>query len=198
MQPALQLVSQVLGSQHPATWVWADVRKLRPVEDARGATGSRLTWKFCTSPDHEVDSASLTGLVREWIEFVDICKSGFDTTGYVCEILKQTIEWNIQSQFRVSPADGAQSGNSDKRSYGSTLIERTQGVSPGSPFKIRISIAADIIWPLLVDEYSPAEKAATTLMVAGTMLHEISVRLHMNITSSYEEALIATYADQMR
>jgi hypothetical protein len=43
------------------------------------------------------------------------------------------------------------------------------------PFTIRISISADYIWPLLVPDYSTAEKAACSFTLAATMLHELSV-----------------------
>ncbi|KAJ4385473.1 hypothetical protein N0V93_009901 [Gnomoniopsis smithogilvyi] len=175
LQPALQLVSQVLNSQHPATLVWADVRKLRPVEDSRGATGSRHSWKFYTSPDHDVDVEKLTGLVANWDDFVAICASGFDTTRYACEILKRTIEWSIKSQWRVcGEHNNVAATDRSASAYGATTLGRVLNPASTTPFKIQISIAAEMLWPLLVDEYSPAEKAASTTYVAVTMLHEIS------------------------
>lgn len=164
-------MSRVLDSQHPATYVWADIRKLRPVEDDR-AEDSDTTWEFKTSPDYPVDADKITGSATTMPSFMAICASGFDSTPYVCEILKQTIEWNIKSEYRVSPAEG-----NTARSLGLTDIERyEESGGPGEhPFGITINIAANLMWPLLVDEYSPAEKASATLNIAGTMLHELAV-----------------------
>ncbi|KAJ4406956.1 hypothetical protein N0V82_010023 [Gnomoniopsis sp. IMI 355080] len=115
-------------------------------------------------------------LSRNWDEFIDICASGFDTTSYVCEILKHTIEWDIRSKWRIASTSndkGAASGDSDS-AYGATFVHRVEDPSSQTPFKIKIHIAAELIWPLLADEYSMAEKASTTMYIAVTMLHEIS------------------------
>lgn len=175
LQPALQIVSQVLNSQHPATWVWADIRKLRPVEDSRRSVSNRY-WKFYTSSDLGVDVPSLTGEALNWPDFIDICATGFDTTGYVCEILKRTIEWNFGSMWRIFGDDG-DPDSASSRAFGTTAVERTEK-PPGQPsFKIKVYIAAELVWPLLADEYSTAEKASSSMFVAATMLHELAVSL---------------------
>lgn len=174
LQPALQLVTQVLNSQHPATWVWADIRKLRPIEDSRRGS-SRRYWKFYTSSDLGVDVASLNGEALNWAEFINICASGFDTTAYVCEILKRTIEWRIGSNWRIFNvnSDGTDDYDGGSRAYGTTTVERQGNSQP--PFKIQIWIAAEYLWPLLADEYSTAENAACSMYIAATMLHELAV-----------------------
>lgn len=183
MQPALQIVSQVLNSQHPATWVWADIRKLRPVEDSRRSGSSRY-WKFYTSSDLGVDVASLSGEALNWAEFIDICATGFDTTGYVCEILKRTIEWNIGSMWRIFGDEG-DSDSAASRAFGTTAVERTKKLPGQPPFKIKVYIAAELVWPLLADEYSTAEKASSSMFVAVTMLHELAVSLGSPLFSIY-------------
>lgn len=136
--------------------------------------------------------AGVTGLARQWVDFIDICGSGFDTTGYACEILKRTVEWEIKSQWRIiSPNEKSPAA----RSYGSTFVVRTKEGSSEPPFKIRICIGAELMWPLLADEYSSAEKAATTLFVAGTMLHEISVSLDLMLCPAAYNYRFLDYAD---
>lgn len=39
MQPALQLATTILNSDHPATWAWADIYRMRPCRDSRIAPG---------------------------------------------------------------------------------------------------------------------------------------------------------------
>lgn len=153
------------------------MRKLRPVEDSRRKQGDdENKWKFSISPDYSVDPLEITGEAVNFPEFMAICASGFDSTPYVCEILKRTIEWNIISQYRIND-------DWDEPTLGDTTIASQDPLLPGRPpFKIRINIAANIMWPLLVDEFSTAEKAATTLAIAGTMLHELSVSTILTAT----------------
>lgn len=39
----------------------------------------------------------------------------------------------------------------------------------------RCSISAKLIWPLLVDQYTEAEKVGYRVIIAVTMLHELTV-----------------------
>lgn len=162
--------------------MWADVRKLRPIEDLRDLPrehraqgvddghrqrGIHRKWRFALWPDATADPSQMAGLARLWDDFTSICESGFDTTPYVCEILSRTIEWAVAPTYRISQ-------DNLRRSYGNTSCS-TAGATKDRPFLIKVNVAADLLWPLLVDEYSPAEKAAATVYVAVTMLHEISV-----------------------
>lgn len=93
---------------------------------------------------------------------------GFDTVKYACEVLKRTIQWEIRSKY-----DNEEDEEDWMIPMGSTQIvpQRT----PNKPFTIRITISAEYIWPLLVPDYSTAEKAACSFSLAATMLHELAV-----------------------
>lgn len=150
-----------------------------------------------------MDADTLTGLVATWRDFVDLCESGWDSTPYVCEILKETLEWVLVPEYRVD--DPQPDKISNQPVLGCTIIERNADPQqpPGvPPFTIKINISTSFVWPLLVDEFSPAEKAATTLFLAGTMLHELSVSLdllHPQTHTSLQDGLcrLLTHRDSM-
>lgn len=125
---------------------------------------------FEINPDFSGREEDLDDYTRKWDCVRQLVKSGFDTTKYVCAILKHTIQWDILPMFHMmydqSPEDPF---------YGSCRIEGDDAPSAKRPFKITISIAADLVWQLLVDEYSTAEKAAVSFTLANTMLHELAV-----------------------
>lgn len=172
------MVSKVLYSNHPVTWAWADIYRLRPIRDGRAP-----------SPEHRISSLTKAHLDRgvseqEWFamwlgdydsqnwypEVAALYNAGFNSMKYVCEILKRTITWEINSKYGAD--DYGMSG--DQQRMGFTQIE-PEPADPSQPFGIRISISADYIWPLLVKEYSAAEKAACSFTLAAIMLHELSV-----------------------
>lgn len=183
LQPALQLVSKVLASDHPMVWAWADVRKIRPIRDYRDKIQDPTKDLIQEQRDMGITRASLHALWPDFVgeltelshrdmrmdELVEIYETGFDTTRYVCEIVARTLEWDIRPMYRMDR--NRRGGEEACCGTTHTLIQ------PGStlPFKITISIAAEYVWQLLVDEYSPAEKASVTFHLASVMLHELTV-----------------------
>lgn len=170
--------------------VWADLRKLRPcrgLQDAMRRNGpdehkAELSnsdiqlgidrknifsiWPEFSGLEQDLDSIS-----EQWDEMREICRRRFDSTRYACEILKRTILWDMNSQYRHRGGTKGQ-----ERLDGSTGITNiNSGANP--PFRINIVLSADYIWPLLVDTYSPAEKASASTLIAATMLHELAVSL---------------------
>lgn len=169
--------------------IWADTRKFQPVRGTRdtlndddmtmldGIEGEHMDRSidrkniFAIWPEFSGLAEDLPEECAGWEDLVEICRLGFDTTRYACGILARTIEWDIQPRYRVM--DDAASSNS--YSYGSTGLRKANRV----PFRIQIAIAADQIWQLLVDDYSPAEKASVSFNIASTMLHELAVSVSL-------------------
>lgn len=167
------------------SFIWADARKFQPVRGPRdtlddddktmlnGIEGDQMDRGidrkniFAIWPEFSGLAEDLPDECAGWEDLAEICRLGFDTTRYACGILARTIEWDIQPRYRVM--DDAASSNS--YSYGSTGLRKANRV----PFRIQIAIAADQIWQLLVDDYSPAEKASVSFNIASTMLHELAV-----------------------
>lgn len=48
-------------------------------------------------------------------------------------------------------------------------------------YRYRITISAHLIWPLLRDEYTRAEKAASSLHIASIVLHELGVSHYLRM-----------------
>lgn len=70
------------------------------------------------------------------------------------------------------------SPSQDQGCYGFT----EKSASPPGVFNIHIS--AQLIWPLLVPEYSESEKLCSHFMIAVTLLHELMVRFQGTFISS--------------
>lgn len=188
IQPALQLVTKFIRCNHPSILAWADVRKLRPVTDTRdtledpeGAlkqpeasnAGIDRAYYFSMWPEFSGLEGDLDSLSQSWDDIREICQAGFDTSPYAFDILMATLRWEFSSQWRSGNICGC---TGDRRTDGSTGFEvNTSGSGP--PFFLVIELSVDVIWPLLVDEYSTAEKAAASFSLANTMLHELAVSL---------------------
>ncbi|ROW04465.1 hypothetical protein VMCG_04940 [Cytospora schulzeri] len=176
LQPTLQLVSKVLYSDHPATWAWADIYRLRPV---RGPMEPDKSYKTrCITEEHRRNGIFQQEHFAVWLgdydpsywypEIEELAYSGFDSVAYTCEILKRTIQWEIRSKFYGDEDD--KPGSSENMGFTQIIYQGDDSL----PFITRIGISADYIWPLLVPDYSAAEKAACSFTLAATMLHELS------------------------
>lgn len=93
---------------------------------------------------------------------------GFNSVFWVCEILRKCLVWDLTAKYEENGPDGP-------HVMGLTALDQDPSNPPDQPFFIQISISVDYIWPLLIDEYSPAEKAACSWSLASTMLHELTV-----------------------
>lgn len=54
------------------------------------------------------------------------------------------------------------------------LIRNVEGQTVPT-YRYRITVSAHLLWPLLRDEYTRAEKAASSLYIASVILHELGV-----------------------
>lgn len=93
---------------------------------------------------------------------------GFNSVFWVCEILRKCLVWDFMAKYDEAATDA---------DHMMAITELGQDASnpPDRPFFIKISIAVDYIWPLLIDEYTQAEKAVCTFTLASTILHELTV-----------------------
>lgn len=172
------MVSKVLYSDHPITWAWADIYALRPVRGPHEPTQQERTrqlgsghWRRGVRQQEHF--ALWLGGYDESNWFPEIRRlraAGFDSVKYACEVLKRTIQWEIRSKYDGPDGDKGPEGKSE---LGFTML--VPQLSTTEPFKIRIGLAAEGIWPLLVQDYSTAEKAACSFTLAATMLHELTV-----------------------
>ena len=180
LQPALALVSKILWSDHPTTWVWANIYRMHPVLDGRRADDERRTEDIL--PDHLAAGITEQEWFAIWLGKINESKwypeqealhsAGFSSRKYVLQILKRTIQWQINAKHLLDETED---------DMGFTQV--IPATDPNLPFTIRVSISADYIWPLLVKDYSEAEKACCSFVLAAIMLHELSV-------SQFESSLL--------
>lgn len=95
---------------------------------------------------------------------------GFESVRWVCEILKECLTWELNAKFTESSGDSAADNQMAWTNLRCSRRERNR------PFSIHISLSVDYIWPLLIEEYSQAEKAACSFTLASTIVHELCVR----------------------
>ncbi len=162
MQPALQLASRILAARHPYWLTILDLYTRRPVP----------TWQDTRSDDEK--SGSVEDRNAMWPgpydlnnmhkPNVDLYRMGFDWVGVTSDLLAHCLRFCLTSAV----APGEEEGNS---SYGCTHIEDMN--SPN--FRINISVAAELIWPLLSGTFTRTEKANVSLNLAATILHELAV-----------------------
>ncbi|KAI3393511.1 hypothetical protein diail_4188 [Diaporthe ilicicola] len=174
LQPALQLASNILNSEHPATWAWADIYKMRPCRDSREAPGMVQTML----PEHFAADVTRKDYYAvyvdedpdEWFpEVARLKELGFNSVRWVCEILRRCLVWEFNSKY--TNVYGTSQPYDHQMAF--TVIDGHHP-EPNRPFVIRISLSADIIWPLLIEEYSQAEKAACSFTLAATIVHELT------------------------
>ncbi|KAI1340251.1 hypothetical protein F5Y15DRAFT_423229 [Xylariaceae sp. FL0016] len=166
LQPALKLASLIIQSKHPQIEAllnlytrqripnWQDPRRL---EDAR--TPNLV--KYVLEDDMDLN--------KGWPELQALHAMGYDWKQNTWAVLEQFITWDIGTIF-VHP---------DSAEYQkSSAYAVTTKYDFGDHSKILMSIGAELIWPLMVPDYSPREKLTASFQIAVVMLHEMSHGIH--------------------
>lgn len=158
MQPALQLVTRVLNSNHPFWMAILNMMNRKPVNPSRyplhGHTNLSLVsiWEQLKNPHLHNEAKVLED-------------AGYDHCRAVALFLKDRLELGFASSYRKTPG------------MPTNFWGVTHGNNQNDPsmVTIQIEIAAEMIWPLLVPSYTQAEKGSVSLMLASTLLHELAV-----------------------
>lgn len=156
MQPALQMASKVLHSQPPFWRALFELCNRRPVEH-------RLV------PETLQEGTSLTSM---WIdelgedqmypEAAALRRQNFNAAGVTGYVLQKLLILG----FETSTSNPGRSGVT-------VILRRPADVQRRHLISVRIAV--EMVWPLLVSEYSAAEKTAASMHIANTLLHELSV-----------------------
>ncbi|KKY35257.1 hypothetical protein UCDDA912_g04802 [Diaporthe ampelina] len=104
-------------------------------------------------------------------EVARLKEMGFESIRWICEILKECLVWELNAKYTESWGQSMPWGH--QMAWTKLSMDNT---TPNRPFNIRISLSVDYIWPLLVEEYSQAEKACVSFSLASSMVHELCVR----------------------
>jgi hypothetical protein len=161
LQPALQLITRVLEA---GPKVYAALKDLR----------TRQSWM--RSPPLGKDQEEYNDITRMVpVEEIDLSKCyapvktldkmGWNSVAEIERIMLERVQIRIGSVYLD---DDAEEGVPYYMNWGSTIpVERETYIA--------ITIGAEMLWPLLVPEYSASEKMAASFGIAVSLLHEFAV-----------------------
>ncbi|KAI1857434.1 hypothetical protein JX265_011169 [Neoarthrinium moseri] len=157
LQPALQIVSRILR-QRPRVWeALKDLRTRQKIDssyDTREDPRTTHLVKMVAVDDINLDLC--------WEPVQRLTELGFNSVQRVEEVLDGAVTYTIGTGFM-----DLYGGNNKEDAF-------TYGITGGFESQdIEIRLAAELVWPLLVPEYSNSEKLAASWSVASTLLHEI-------------------------
>lgn len=166
------MASRILKT-NPA--VWEAVRDLR--------TRQKMDPKFDFRSEDEKNDSNVTHLTKMVpVEDIDITEcwepvqrldaKGFDFVGALDQLMSQNCYLALGSG-RIEPHDGEKSD----WVYGSCDM-----TEQGNDTRITITLSAELVWPLLIPDYSSSERLAACMMISGTIIHELMVG---DLTSSH-------------
>ncbi|KAI0595685.1 hypothetical protein F4775DRAFT_604505 [Biscogniauxia sp. FL1348] len=175
LQPALQLVTRILDSKHPNIEALLNMETRQWIDQDQDPRipprGTRFLTKYVLEKD--IDPEKMPSGIAE------LRTHGFDWKKHTWDVLHKSLRFDIGAGYIIP-------GHDDK-------FERTEGVNETTEFTygsttenvggmegvITITISAELLWPLLVDEYSQSEKMTCSFIVASTILHELSHAITM-------------------
>ncbi|CAJ2512475.1 Uu.00g054900.m01.CDS01 [Anthostomella pinea] len=165
LQPALQLVTKILESNPAhlnALYNMNTRQDIDPERDPRDDPETASLMKYVM--EDEID----LGLSDPRIQKLN--DLGYDWKYHTVRILDRCLRMDIGSCYLLG--HGADEYNEVKGS--SMAYGFTNSTVCGADSYITISIAAEVIWPLLVDTYSQSEKLTCSFIIASTILHELA------------------------
>jgi len=162
MQPGLQLATRVISMNHPYWHSILDIfcyQQVDPNRDPRPLVDK--TDLFSVFDRFEPGAPPILGQQRDNFE-----RRGFDSAAPA----------RVAAQFLAERLDliitSCGLEKNEKTTWGVTYAPHDREVHD---MRITMEINAEIIWPLLVPQYTAAEKAMCSFMLGATLLHELAV-----------------------
>ncbi|KAI0967159.1 hypothetical protein F4678DRAFT_483291 [Xylaria arbuscula] len=172
LQPALRLVSMVLFNNPPILAALMDMRTRQPIDPKYDVRQTRPTPFLVKYVRHEnIDLDMTYPEIRELH-----LRHNYNWMENVLRRLAEVLELEITSGWDMTRSLTVYEENNANEPYAqfthgcaalSHNVSGTMGV-------IRIYLAAEKIWPLLVPQYSKVEKMLCSFDIANTLLHEFS------------------------
>ncbi|KAK7748218.1 hypothetical protein SLS62_008769 [Diatrype stigma] len=168
LQPALQLVTRILNSEHPHYRDLMDVNTRQLLDEEHDP-------RYEPGYTRNITTVNLTKMVKRanidedntHDEIIALRKMGYDWEENVKRLMNRTLMFEIGACHFC-----ALSGEySDDLIYGYNY--RYEEKSPRRSCNI-LSLAAEMIWPLLIPETSQSEKLTASFLIAVVILHELS------------------------
>ncbi|KAI0188642.1 hypothetical protein EV127DRAFT_497202 [Xylaria flabelliformis] len=192
LQPALRLVSIVLAKHHPHLEAIMNLNTRQPILPKEGEED--LT-KFPPTDtryvlEKDINMSKTYPAIRQLHEV-----HNYDWKANVLRVLDRALKLDIDSAYTLAkPHDMKEGIDVDAHSdftYASTSTHRTWAApnQEPSPYEtIKIKLAADMLWPLLVPQYSKSEKMTISWVIASTLLHE-----YAHAVSQAQELLVVEH-----
>jgi hypothetical protein len=176
LQPVLQFVGRVLSTGHPFVGALLEPRSRRHVDPARlPATNSANTrnWISFTLNYNKTSGFTATGfdpyqVGAEHIAVLD--NHGFDLAQVALSFLMERLRLQLFSSNAEWRKGETFAG--DHVYWGLT---EAYGMEDPEGAGVLVSLGAEMLWPLLVSDFTPKEKASCVMMAASSMLHELGV-----------------------
>ncbi|KAI3319557.1 hypothetical protein HD806DRAFT_548127 [Xylariaceae sp. AK1471] len=175
LQPALRLVTQVLGRNNPQIEAIYNMNTRQPVpadQDYRKNRSTPTLTKYVLEQD--IDMNQTYPELRQLHE-----KYGYDWRSNVLQrVLDKCLRLDIGSCF-VAPGYSGQhkNGVEEWEPWGFGVTDRHAN-DDTKECRIDITIGGELIWPLLMPQYSPNEKMMCSFVIANTLLHEFAHAIH--------------------
>ncbi|KAI0134874.1 hypothetical protein F4814DRAFT_399206 [Daldinia grandis] len=172
MQPALLLLSRMLLSGHPGIRDLMDLRTRYKIPNDQATERENPT-----TPDlvgYRPMEKTVLNLENSWPEMIQLSNMGYDFIENVWRVLFYSLRFEIScAWFEPTESDERDAVDGVKESS-SLVYGVTQSSGRGPDTVITIWIAAELIWPLLVPQYSQSEKVTASFLVASTLMHEFA------------------------
>ncbi|KAI6356175.1 hypothetical protein MCOR25_007943 [Pyricularia grisea] len=167
LQPALQVVTRFLEMDAPVFSSLMDYRSQRPVNQQVILNGLAVGWRERIAWFAHVDPS------KTWECLAKLHDLGFNSVDWVQTILQERLELVVGSAYRD------QDGRCSSRHFAWTNLEGVNYVANQfktlSPsWRIRIEVAAEVMWPLLSADFTKAEKLTCSFAIAATIFHELA------------------------
>ncbi|KAF2966579.1 hypothetical protein GQX73_g7013 [Xylaria multiplex] len=155
LQPTLRLVSMVLSKNPPQLEAIFNMNTRQPI-----------------SPEFDSRTYGTTPTLTKYLNEIH----SYDWKANVMRYLLDVLELDIGSAHNQSYFHANRTRPEDilNDPYHNFTLGCTGMIDEGPSLKIRILLAAEMIWPLLVPQYTESEKMSISFTIANTLLHEFA------------------------
>ncbi|KAI1109597.1 hypothetical protein F5Y14DRAFT_22427 [Nemania sp. NC0429] len=168
LQPALRLSSMVLSQNPPIFEALMNMTTRQPIPErfdcrTENLKNSPTMYKYVL--EKSIDMSKTHPTLRLLGEIY-----AYDWRSNVLRVLSDALVLDLDWGFSLANQILDERIDEDTHNsfgFGSTQHDRTKG-------KIRIRLAAELVWPLLVPQYSASEKMTCSFLIATTLLHELA------------------------
>ncbi|KAI1077882.1 hypothetical protein F5B20DRAFT_245791 [Whalleya microplaca] len=172
LQPALQLVTRVINSGPPGLNSLIDMRTRQPLDaskDGREEPETPFITRFVQTKDIDMD--------KTYPGIRNLNAMGYDWNENTMRVLDRCFRLDICSAY-ISPGQ-SEEDKPTEREQQSYAYGCTTSMPAKTDSTITSYISAEIIWPLLVPQYSQSEKMSSSFQIASTLLHEFAHAVSM-------------------